>query len=143
MVLEQSASTFRTIPGLTDGDWRVIRLARANLLFVGPDGLVAKIIDALRADFPQPIEAWQPVLPLVLPPVAHTGTLILQDVDAMPGDEQTKLCDWLEATKGRTRVVCTSGRPLFPLLEVGAFADRLYYRLNVLSFHLAECDNNS
>jgi hypothetical protein len=137
----RSASTLRTAGGLMDGEWRVARIARVNILLVGSDALVEKIVDALRPDFCQPIEVWRPASRLVLPPIAGTGTLILQDVGAMPRDDQRRLCDWLEVTAGRTRVVSTTRQPLFPLLEAGTFVETLYYRLNVLCFQVTECES--
>ena len=136
-----SASILRTVGGLTEREWRVARIARANVLLVGSDGLAEKIVDALRPDFREPIEVWHPASRLVLPPIGGTGTLILQDVGAMPHNDQRRLCDWLEITAGRTRVVSTSRQPLFPLLQAGTFAETLYYRLNVLCFQVTECDS--
>jgi hypothetical protein len=134
-------SILRTVGGLTDGEWRVARIARANVLLVGSDGSAKKIVDALRPDFCEPIEVWDPASRLVLPPIEGTGTLILQHVGAMPHDDQRRLCDWLEVTAGRTRVVSTTRQPLFPLLEAGTFAATLYYRLNVLCFPVTESDS--
>ena len=134
------ASTLGTVAGLTADEWRVARIARVNVLLVGSDGLAEKIVDALRPDFRQPIEMWCPASHLVLPPIEGTGTLILQDVGAMPRADQGRLCDWLEVTAGKTRVVSTTRQPLLPLLEAGVFAQTLYYRLNVLCFQVTECE---
>ena len=123
-----------------DEEWSVARGGGANLLLAGPDGLVEAMIDALRPDFRQPIEVWRPDSRLVLPPIGGTGTLILQDVGAMTPDDQRRLCDWLEVTAGRTRVVTTTRQPLFPLPEASTFVETLYYRLNVLCFQVTECD---
>jgi hypothetical protein len=122
-----------------DEEWGVARRGAANLLLTGPDGLVETIIDALRPDFCRPIKVWRPDSRLVLPPIGGTGTLILQDVGAMTPDDQRRLCDWLEVTAGRTRVVTTTRQPLFPKLEAGTFAETLYYRLNMLYFQVTEC----
>ena len=123
-----------------DGEWRVARIARLNVLLVGADGPVEQIVDALRPDFCQRIEVWRPASRLLLP-IGGTGTLILHDVGAMPHNDQCRLCDWLEVTAGRTRVVSTSRQPLFPLLEAGTFVETLYYRINVLCFQVTECDS--
>src|SRR5688572_10757587 len=141
MTQGRSASVLRTVGELTNGEWRVARIARANLLLVGSDRLAQEIVDALRPDFSEPIEVWHADSRLVLPPIEGTGTLILQDVGAMPHDDQRRLCDWLEITAGRTRVVSTTRQPLLPLLEAGTFMETLYYRLNVLCFQMSECDS--
>ena len=49
-------------------------------------------------------------------------------------DGANALCDWLEATAGRTRVVSTTRQPLFPLLEAGTFVETLYYRAKCSPF---------
>jgi hypothetical protein len=141
MTQGRCASTLRTATGLTAEDWRVARIARVNVLLVGSEELLERIVDALRPHFCEPIEVWHPAACLVLPPSRGTGTLILRDVDAMPRADQHRLCDWLEVTAGRTRVVSTTRQPLFPLLEAGTFAETLYYRLNVLCLHATSCDS--
>ena len=130
------ASRLRTVTGLTPEDWRVARIARVNVLLVGSDELAEKIVDALRPDLGEPFEVWRPASPLVLPPIEGTGTLILHDVGAMLRDDQRRLCDWSEVTAGRTRVVSITRQALFALLEAGTFGETLYYRLNVLFFHV-------
>ena len=140
MTRGRPASTPRDVAGLTDEEWRVVRVARANVLFVGSNGLAQKIVGALRPDFRSPIEEWRPAARLILPPMGSTGTLILQDVGEMPRDDQRRLCDWLEITAGRIRVVSTHPQPLLPLIESGTFAETLYYRLNILCFQVTECE---
>ena len=137
----QSASTLRTVSGLTTEEWCVARTARVNVLLVGFLDLTERTVDALRPDFCGPIAVWHPVHRLVLPPIGNTGTLILHDVGSMPRNDQHKLCDWLGANAGRTRVVSTARLPLFPLVHAGEFAETLYYRLNILLFEVVECDS--
>jgi hypothetical protein len=112
-----------------------------NVLLVAPDGLAEKNVDALRPDFSQPLKVWRPGSRLVLPPDGHTGTLILQDVGAMARGDQRWLCDWLEVTADRTRVISTTPQPLLPLVEADRFFDTLYFRLNVLCFQVIECES--
>lgn len=124
-----------------DAEWRATRIGCVNILLVGSDGFVEKIVGAFRPDFHQPIDVWRPVSRLALPPIAGTGTLILRDVGAMPRHDQRRLCDWLELAAGRTRVVSTTKQPLFPLLAAGSFVEPLYYRLNVLCLQATERDS--
>ena len=140
MTEPRSVSVLRTVGRVTEEEWRVARGCTASLLLAGPDAVVEAILDSLRPHFREPIEVWNPGSGLVLPPDGDTGTLILRDVAAMPGDDQHRLCDWLEVTAGRTRVVSTSRQPLFPLLAAGTFVETLYYRLNVLCFQVTEGD---
>ena len=140
MTHDRSATTPRSVEGLVDEEWQVARIARVNILLVGSERSAERIVDALRPDFCHPIEVWRPASRLVLPPVAGRGTLILQDVGGMPHDDQRRLCAWLDATDGRTRVVSTNRQPLFPLVEAGTFVERLYYRLNAVCLVITECD---
>jgi len=126
---------------LTDDEWRVARTARVNVLLVGPDRVAEKIVAALRPDFSQPINAWRPGSPLVLP-ARHCGTLLLQNIGALPCHDQLRLCHWLEIATGRTRVVSTSPQPMFRLVEPGIFSATLYYRLNILCFDVTERDSS-
>ncbi len=73
---------------------------------------------------------------------AHRGTLVLEEVSALPPDLQTKLAVALEAIATTriggdekhafdVRIVSTSQRPLADLVAAGLFRQDLYYRLSV------------
>jgi hypothetical protein len=137
----QRASILRTESGLTAEEWCVARTAHVNVLLVGFPGLTERTVDALRPYLCEPIAVWHPVHQLVLPQNESNGTLILHDIGSVRRDDQRRLCDWLEATAGRTRVVSTARLPLFPLVTAGEFAEALYYRLNTLLCELDERDS--
>ena len=128
--------------GLTDDEWRVARAGRVNVLLVGPERVAEKIVAALRPDFSQPINAWRPGSPLILPAARNCGTLLLQNIEALAWHDQLRLCHWLEIGTGRARVVSTSPQPMFRLVEEGTFCATLYYRLNILCFDVTECANS-
>ncbi len=138
MTQERSVSTVRVAKGLTAEEWHVVRGARVNMLLVDPYNLAAMVVDALWPDLCDPIEVWHPASGHALPSVGCAGTLIVQDVDTLPRDDQRAMCDWLEVAAGRTRVVSTTRQPLFPLVAAGTFEESLYYRLNILCFEVAE-----
>jgi DNA-binding NtrC family response regulator len=73
---------------------------------------------------------------------AHGGTIVLEEVSALPPDLQNKLATALEALSTTriggderyafdVRVVSTSQRPLADLVAAGLFRQDLYYRLSV------------
>ena len=62
----------------------------------------------------------------------QAGTLILQGADALSACDQQQLLEWLEGDARATRILTTTHRPLFPLVESGNFLEALYYRLNVI-----------
>ncbi len=128
-------------------DWHVTRPAdvslllmrtpRLNLLLIGMDAGVSKVLETLLLNLPDPISTWLPSDRLVLPPVARTGTLILHEVGALAHEDQLRLLSWLERATGRTQVVSTSVAPLLPRVHAGAFIDTLYYRLNTICVDVA------
>jgi Sigma-54 interaction domain len=105
---------------------------RANLLAVGSDEALARLLDSLLPHLRQPLYRWAPGQCLHLPAPGVLGTLIIEDVGALPLDDQRRLFDWLTVTLGNTRIVSTTAVGLLPLVETGAFIDSLYYRLNVV-----------
>lgn len=75
------------------------------------------------------------------------GTLLLDEIDVLPLAQQAKLLRILETGEyepvgsnetlvSRARLIVASNLELEELVEVGRFRSDLYFRLNVLSFHL-------
>jgi hypothetical protein len=127
-------------------DWRQARAAHADLLAIGmprvnvlvsgKDAVIENLLEALFPHLREPIGRWRPGEQLLLPPPVLIGTMIFQDIDGMPLDDQHHLADWLEGAAGRTQVVTTSATPLYPHVEAGRFLDSLYYRLNTVCVDL-------
>jgi hypothetical protein len=114
------------------------RMPRVNLLVIGPDAGVEQVL-ATFVDQTQPVvAAWQPGRPFELPPTPCTGTMVLRDIDTLVLDDQRTLLEWLERVAGRTRVISTASAPVLPLVEAGAFVQRLYYRLNTIYIDLTD-----
>src|ERR1700681_619614 len=113
-------------------DFRLARAARVNLLVIHGNGVLQDLVEWLTLDLEKPIATWCTGERLVLPPVAWTRTMILQDVGALTDADQHRLLDWLDRARGRTQVVSTTPAPLFPRVQAGAFIGRLYYRLNTV-----------
>jgi DNA-binding NtrC family response regulator len=79
--------------------------------------------------------------------MAHTGTLLLDEIGEMPLQLQPKLLRVLQEREvdrlGDTRpvrvdvrVIATTNQPLFERVEKGEFRADLYYRLNVVPFSI-------
>lgn len=115
---------------------------RAHLLAVGSDEALAGFLDSLLPHLRQPLYRWAPGQCLQLPATGVLGTLIIEDVGALPLDDQRRLFDWLTVTLGNTRIVSTTAVGLLPLVETGAFIASLYYRLNIVCIDVAapSCD---
>ncbi len=119
-------------------DWRLARRTRANLLLIHSNGMIQDVLELLQPDLHQPIATWSPGERLVLPPSTRPGTIILQDVGALGVEDQVRLLEWLELSRGRARVVSTTPGPLLPRVEAGDFNDMLYYRLNTVCVDVAD-----
>jgi hypothetical protein len=113
-------------------DCRLARAARVNLLVISGNGVPQDLLEWLTLDLQKPIATWCTGERLVLPPVAGTRTMILQDVGALTDADQHRLLDWLDRVRGGTQVVSTTPEPLLPRVQAGAFIDKLYYRLNTV-----------
>ena len=53
MTTKRSALTRRLLEGLTDEEWRVVRTARANVLFMGQGVAAKKVVEALGMSLAQ------------------------------------------------------------------------------------------
>jgi len=80
--------------------------------------------------------------------LAHSGTLLLDEVGLLPAELQPRLLDFIQdrvvtrigsqrPKQVDVRIIATSSHDLAKLARQGDFNEELYYRLNVLSLHLA------
>ncbi|HUE72608.1 MAG TPA: sigma-54 dependent transcriptional regulator [Pirellulaceae bacterium] len=78
---------------------------------------------------------------------AGRGTLLLDEIDVLPPDQQAKLLRVIETGEyepvgsnetrySQARLVVASNYNLEELVQAGSFRTDLYYRLNILNFHL-------
>ena len=124
----------------TFGGWHAVRADKflvapvllSNVLVVAPDDVITRVLDAAMPSLRQPIFRLAPGESAILPAVGECGTLIIENVGALPLHDQQQLFDWLTATVGRTQIVSTTVSALLPLVETGAFIEALYYRLNII-----------
>ena len=120
-------------------DLNVARITKANLLLVGTEPHVVKLVSLLVPDANPSVMIRRQDGRLLLPPAtARPSTVVVRDVDALTADEQRTLLAWLESGESRTQVVSTASAPVLPLVEAGAFNDALYYRLNTVYINLSE-----
>jgi len=120
-----------------NSDEGLARSTNVNLLIMGADDVVARMVTSLWPDFSAPRVVRRRGEQLRLLPTSRpAGTLLVYDVDTLTHREQDALHRWMNAENNRTRVVSTATQSLLPVLETGAFNDDLYYRLNVLTLDL-------
>jgi transcriptional regulator of acetoin/glycerol metabolism len=74
---------------------------------------------------------WKPRGAAFEVPAGDVGALILQDVDGLSAQEQSRLLTWIDANPD-VQIVSTTEYRLFALVARGRFDAALYYRLNVI-----------
>jgi hypothetical protein len=118
-------------------EWEAISRGRLNVLLEGTSSATDEVLNVLDPYFREPLQEFRPEPGASVPqPIA--GTLVLLDVDSLAIAQQTELLSWLDECSGRfdVQIVSTAARPLFPLVESGAYLADLYYRLNVVRIDL-------
>jgi transcriptional regulator of acetoin/glycerol metabolism len=112
-------------------DLHLVGSPRVNLLLIGTDAVVRAALHRLMPTLRGPIQTWTPHAPLPLPLPAHSGTLILHDVEHLSEVDQYRLLKWLDMSLGRVQVISTTTSLLQGHVESGLFDATLYYKLNV------------
>ena len=126
------------IPLSVQRDLGVARLTKANLLLVGTEREVTRLVRLVVPDLSHVAMVRCQNGRLMLPSTSFAGTVVIRDVDALTPEDQWKLCEWLDSRSDRTQVVSTASAPLVPLVDSQLFNDALYYRLNVVYVDLTE-----
>jgi hypothetical protein len=122
-------------------EWQVARAAevsrtlrslpRVNWFLSGVDRIVWQLIEPGLLNLEQPIASWSPGDRLDLPGGMQSGTLILNDVEALPPDDQSRLIAWFDAPRD-VQVISTTSVCMLSRLQSGTFSETLYYRLNII-----------
>jgi len=123
---EQPGEIAHTIPGK---DLRRLVNSGANLLVRGEKSAATATVVALSADFPKPMTTWMTDADL---PIVDRGTLVIHEIENLDLSRQRALLAWLEARASRVRLITTTSRDLFAMVNRGVFLDQLYYRLNTI-----------
>lgn len=112
--------------------------SRANLLIIGADDGVAELVTSVWRSLATPVCVRRRGEPLRLSPTSgEFGTVLVHDVDTLTPGEQRALYRWINGADGRPQIVSTASQSLVPILAAGTFDQDLYYRLNVVTLHLA------
>jgi transcriptional regulator of acetoin/glycerol metabolism len=127
-VIAAQPSTVRAL-GLDPVDWDLIVTARHNVLFYGAADATTALLSTLRPHFPGPIHKWSADAE---PSGRPCGTLILDSVATFSREQQWSLLKWLGTANRPVKVVSTTDRPLFELVQRGEFLTDLYYYLNTV-----------
>jgi hypothetical protein len=127
------------IPLSVQRDLSVARVTRANLLLVGTERQVTRLVRFAVPDLHQAAVVKCQNGQLLLPsPSLRAGAIVIRDVDVLTPDDQRKLCEWLDSRSDHTQVVSTASAPIVPMVDSCLFNDALYYRLNMVYVDLTE-----
>ena len=114
-------------------DVALARTTRANVLVVGAEQAVSNALALIIVDVEHALVVDRARESLRLPALSGPmSAVIIRNVDALTRDEQGELLDWLFVSKGLSRVISTTSRPLVTLLDSTEFSSTLYYRLNTV-----------
>jgi hypothetical protein len=117
---------------LSDGEWRLLRAARPNILVIGAAGDVASTVSTIVAQLAGAVSYLPPDAP---PPsvIDEAEMLVMPDVAGLSPDRQHEWIRWLSRLDARRpQIVATSGVPVYPLVKADQFSVLLYYRLNTI-----------
>src|SRR5688572_7719432 len=106
--------------GSTDQALEVVQIAekhRVNVLLMGTNDVVNRVMAALQERLPEPVAQWSPGEQFTLPAAENVGTVVLNDVGALAIQEQIQLLEWLNSAHGRTQVVSTAPTLLLPRVK--------------------------
>jgi DNA-binding NtrC family response regulator len=104
------------------------------VLLIGPRDLADQFLGPLMPSLSSPVVYLDPANPTFH---NHSGgTLIVRDVERLAPLHQDHFLAWLNAQHEITCTIATSPGSLFPRVQVGAFSERLYYRLNTVIVEL-------
>jgi Sigma-54 interaction domain len=125
--------TPRALESGSAADWRRAARAQHNMLLEGAGASIETALQLLAPCLRQPV-TWNGRACALALPADKGGTLIVQNIALLDGQDQLRLRVWLNDPARRTQVVSTTTYPLFPLVDCGVFDATLFYRLNVMQF---------
>jgi sigma-54-interacting transcriptional regulator len=125
------------LPSHLRAEWDAVCQGYHNFLLVGTPSATNGMLAAMAPHFGEPLQRFSPKAGLPVPQPSE-GTLILLEVARLDAKQQTQLLRWLDQfdQRSRVQVVSTTSKPLFSLVEKGAFLVDLYYKLNIVRIDL-------
>ena len=125
------------LPSHLRAEWDAVFQGNHNFLLVGTASATNEMLVAMTPHLPAPLQRYNSKAGRQVPQPSD-GTLILLEVARLDAKQQIELLRWLEQFDHRShvQVVSTTSKPLFSLVERGAFLADLYYKLNVVRIDL-------
>ena len=126
--MEDMTKARTTLDGRFD-DWSIAVERGTNILLQGDMSWTSRALRDSRLR--SPLQILRPGAQFALPP-GGTRTLVLEHVEGLDVEEQTRLLRWMEDPGRRTQIVSISAVPLHALVQFDGFLEALYYRLNTV-----------
>jgi len=125
------------LPSQLHAEWDAVCQGQHNFLLVGTPSATKEVLVAMTPHLREPLYRYSPKAGLPVPQPVD-GTLVLLEVARLDGKQQKQLLRWLNEFEQRAhvRVVSTTSKPLFSLVEPGRFLVELYYKLNIVRMDL-------
>lgn len=125
------------LPSHLNAEWNAVCQGHHNLLLVGKSSATNEVLAAMAPHLREPLHRFNAKAGLTVPQ-PHDGTLVLLEVARLDRNQQTQLLRWLNQfdQRGHVQVISTTSKPLFSLVETGAFLADLYYKLNLVRMDL-------
>jgi transcriptional regulator of aromatic amino acid metabolism len=125
------------LPPHLRAEWDAVCRGHHNFLMVGTPSATDEMFAAMTPHLRKPLQLYSPK-PGVSVPRPVEGTLVVSEAARLDADQQAQLLRWLDEfdQRGRVQVVSLTARPLFSLVETGAFLADLYYKLNIVRIDL-------
>ena len=127
----------RALESGSAADWRRAASAQHNMLLEGAAASIETALQLLAPCLRQPV-TWNGRASALTLPADEGGTLVVQNIALLNGQEQLRLRVWLDDPARRTQVVSTTTYPVFPLVDCDVFDATLFYRLNVVQFSVGQ-----
>jgi len=132
-----------TPASFSDGEWRMLRATRPNILIIGGEDAVEPALSTIVGELPGTVAYLEPNAP---PPGRQseegdlgTEMLIVPDLAALSAERQREWLTWLnDAGVPRPQILATSPVPLYPMVVKETFLEALYYRLNTILLNVQD-----
>jgi hypothetical protein len=111
-------------------DWSILEAAHPNALVVGPRDVTRAFLAAIAPWLPTPVVRVACDTAVRIP--VAVGTLILDDVESLPSQEQQALLHWCDMMDSVPQLIALTTEPLYRRVQSGAFLEPLYSRLNMV-----------
>jgi hypothetical protein len=135
LFLPHSDALTSAVPNPSVDDLSVLLTRRPNALLSGPREATHTCLLKVKPGFRLPIRRLACDDLGSLPPPG--GTVILDDVEVLDGQQQETLLRWLdEGSHAEMQVISITAATLYDRVRAGTFLQALYYRLNVIHIEL-------